>query len=205
MDDRNGSDIRARIAEIEKLLFAVRREVADERRRVVLPEGIFQAVRIMIAGDQYAVLSADVQEIVRYARLTVIPNAPRAIAGALNRRGELVVVVNVALRLGVREPTIDLKTPIVIVTAHGRNVGLLVERVRDVVTMDAAHVEQTCATLADAKGIAAVTSVDGKLIQLLHIPELLAPSELSDLERSFSRLDERVDATELACIEEDER
>jgi purine-binding chemotaxis protein CheW len=204
MNDTDKSDIRARIVEIEKLLFAVRREVAEERRRVVLPEGVFQAVRIIIGGDEYAVLSADVQEIVRYARLTVIPNAPRAIAGALNLRGELVVVVNVALRFGVREPTIDLKTPIVIVTAHGRQVGLLVERVRDVVTLDSARVEQTSATLADAKGIAGVAAVDGKLVQLLHIPELLAPSELSALERTFSRLDEPSDATELAPVKEDE-
>lgn len=203
MNDTDKSDIRARIGEIEKLLVAVRREVAEERRRVLLPEGIFQAVRILIAGDEYAVLSADVQEIVRYARLTVIPNAPRAIAGALNLRGELVVVVNVALRLGVREPMIDLKTPIVIVAAHGRQVGLLVERVRDVVSLDAAHVEQTSATLADAKGIAGVASVGGKLVQLLHIPELLAPSELSALERTFL-LDEPIDATDLAPVKEDE-
>ena len=175
-----------RLAELERELRRVQHELALERPRAELPEGRFEAVRVLIARDEYAVPCRVVREIVRFARLTRIPGASDIIAGALNFRGTIVPVVDVPLRLAVGQTRPDLKTPIVIADVHGSYVGLLVDRVADVVTMDGARLERAPGALSDSPFVAATASVSGRLVQLLDLGALVSPAELTAFENELS-------------------
>jgi purine-binding chemotaxis protein CheW len=175
-----------RLAELERELRRVQQELALVRPSVELPEGRFEAVRVLIGRDEYGVPCEAVREIVRYARLTRIPGASDLIAGALNFRGTIVPVVDVPRRLGVGQTRLDLKTPIVIVDVHGTCVGLLVDRVADVVTLDGSRLERSSGGLADSPFVAATASISGRLVQLLDLGELVSRAELAELENELS-------------------
>src|SRR5262245_14863928 len=139
-DERQG--YLTRLSELERELRRVQRELALERPSIELPAGRFEAVRVLIGRDEYGVPCDVVREIVRYARLARVPGASHNISGALNLRGAVVPVIDVPRRLGLGATRIDLKTPIVVVDVHGSYVGLLVDRVADVVSLDGSALER---------------------------------------------------------------
>jgi purine-binding chemotaxis protein CheW len=186
-DERQG--YWARLTELERELRRVQRELALERPKLDLPTGRFEAVRVLIGQDEYAVQCDIVREIVRYARLTRIPGASEVMAGALNLRGAVVPVVDVPRRLGLGATRLDLKTPIVVISVHGAHVGLLVDRVADVVTLDGALIEKVTGGLGDSPFVSATASVSGRLVQLLHLDEVVSRAELDALEKKLSASD----------------
>lgn len=175
-----------RLAELERELRRVQCELALERPRVELPAGRFEAVRVLVGRDEYGIPCAVVREIVRYARLALIPGASENIVGALNYRGTVVPVVDVPRRLGAGATRIDLKTPILVIDVHGSYVGLLVDRVADVVTLDGSLLERAPGGLADSPFVTAAASVHGRLLQLLDLSELVSRAELTALENELS-------------------
>src|SRR5437868_6885877 len=135
MDMADDTQLRSRLARLERELSMLRRELGERHAAAPLPSGTFRALHVRVGGAEYAIVGECVREIVRYAELAEIPNGPRSIRGALNLRGRAIVVLDVAERLAVGRAAIDLRTPIVVAVSHEREVGLLVERVLDVVTL----------------------------------------------------------------------
>jgi purine-binding chemotaxis protein CheW len=135
---------------------------------------------VLIGPDEYAIECAVVREIIRYARLSRIPGTSEIIAGALNFRGTVVPVVEVPRRLGVGSARLDLKTQIVVVDVLGTYVGLLVDRVADVVTLDGASLEPSSCGLAESPFVAATASVSGRLVRLLDLDEVVSRAELGE-------------------------
>jgi purine-binding chemotaxis protein CheW len=184
MRSDRATDLLNRLAELEQNLAGVRRELGEERVRADLPRVPFQAVCFLVGGDFYALCSDSVREVVRYAALTRIPGTARAIEGALNLRGEIILVLNVARRLGFGGVELDLKTPIIVVELHGRSVGLLVDRVVDVCTLTPSDLKRPSGS--DAKYVAALGNVDGRLLQLIDLGTILSAADLEELEARLS-------------------
>jgi purine-binding chemotaxis protein CheW len=180
------TEMLTRLAQLERDLSSVKRDLGEARVRAPLPAEPFQAVRFALSGDDFALPSRTTREIVRYARLARVPGVTRAVQGVLNLRGEPVPVLDVAQRLGMGEIRIDLKTPILIAAVHGWSVGLLVERVLDVVTVDPAALKAPSTGLSGGRFVAAVGNLDGKLVQVVDIESLASPSELEELEARLS-------------------
>jgi len=164
----------------------VKRGLGEARERTPLPEESFQAVRFTVSGDDFALPSRTAREIVRYARLARVPGVTRAVRGVLNLRGEPVPVLDVAQRLDIGEIRIDLKTPILITRVHGWSIGLLVERVLDVVTVDPAGLKAPSSGMSGGRFVAAVGNLEGKLVQVVDVESLASPSELEELEARLS-------------------
>ncbi len=184
MDSDERLELLNRLARLDRELAAVRRELG-ERNAVAIPQGIFQAVRIQVAGEHYAIPSEQVRQIIRYARTTRVPAAPRAVHGVLNFRGDVVLVVDVSERLNLGRTALDLRTPVVVARIDGWQVGLVVERVLDVVTLDGASLTQPSGAIASSLSVAAVGSVSGQLLQLFDLERLLSRAELEGLEHAI--------------------
>lgn len=71
----------------------------------------------------------------RVGAITPVPDAPEMVAGVVNLRGDVVTVVN--LRSILQLPSIELtsRTRLLIVQSEAESIGLLVDRVADVVTV----------------------------------------------------------------------
>ncbi len=172
------------LSRLERELVSVRRELHQQRKTTSLPQGSFEALRIAIGGEHYALASQHIRQIIRFARLSRIPHADRAVLGALNLRSEIVVVLDAALRLNLGQAAIDQKTPVVIAVAHGRLIGLVVERVLDVVTLDGSQLQEPSSAVGSAGCVAAVGAVAGQLVQVLDLDQLTSVRELDSLENA---------------------
>lgn len=75
----------------------------------------------------------EVQEIIRLRGLTVVPHAPDFVRGVINLRGEVITIVDLRRVLGLGNTDLSPETRNVIVRSEEELIGILVDRVGDVV------------------------------------------------------------------------
>ncbi|HET7690420.1 MAG TPA: chemotaxis protein CheW [Nocardioidaceae bacterium] len=73
-----------------------------------------------------------VQEVLRYQEMTVVPQAPESVRGLINLRGQIVTAVDLRCRLGLPAREDDTLPMNVIVRSRGEVVSLLVDDIGDV-------------------------------------------------------------------------
>jgi purine-binding chemotaxis protein CheW len=104
-------------------------------------------VTFTLGGRRYGVDVSVVQEVLRSLPLTRIPLAPRALAGLVNLRGQVLTAVDLREQLGLpaRE---DGSEPMLVVThVDGELVALLVDSIGAVVDVEAEQFEPPPDTL----------------------------------------------------------
>jgi purine-binding chemotaxis protein CheW len=103
-----------------------------------------------VGDDRYAIELLRVQEVVRPTPLIAVRGAPPSLLGVMNLRGQVVPVHDLGrwLRRGqVLHP--DERARIVVLEYRDELLGLLVNAVTDVVTLEAEHIEPTAINLRD--------------------------------------------------------
>lgn len=77
-----------------------------------------------------------VQEVIRYQKMTRVPLAPETISGLINLRGQIVTALDLRCRLGLPLRGADELPMNVVVRDSENGVSLLVDRIGDVVEVD---------------------------------------------------------------------
>ena len=129
-----------------------------------------------VAGKHYGVVVDNVQEVLANHQITDIPLAPPGVLGLMNIRGRIVPAI--ALRKVLRLPgESDEEDTINIVINHGgEQVGLMVDCIGDIVSVQPEEIEPPPETLKGAprKFMRGVFPVQGTLYLLLDLDTLLA-------------------------------
>lgn len=85
----------------------------------------------------YSIELCHIIEIISIQPTTYVPGLPEYFKGIINLRGKVVPVIDVRLKFGQPLREYDDKTCIIIVTIHEMQVGLIVDRVAEVVSIEA--------------------------------------------------------------------
>lgn len=135
-----------------------------------------------------------IREIIRSCAITPVPHAPPHVRGLINLRGQVVTILDLAVRLGMPRRATDDKSHIIILKTdaelasmqsrgEGRGlqtssdvVGFLVDTIGDVVEADEAKIEPPSANVTEAEGrfLTGVIQSDTGLLVLLNIRSVLA-------------------------------
>ena len=102
-----------------------------------------QYIVVKFGDEQYGINIKYIDNIVRMQRITRVPNVPAYIKGVINLRGEVVPVVSLRLKMGLCEDEITKLTRIIIIKLdNGEVIGVLVDAVKEVVTLDTREIEK---------------------------------------------------------------
>jgi len=82
-----------------------------------------------------------VQEIVRLPKITPVPRAPHYVRGLANLRGNVLPVIDLCARLGMRTGDHNKNSRVVVADLGGIPTGLIVDSVREVLHVDGSAVE----------------------------------------------------------------
>lgn len=88
-----------------------------------------------LGGEDYGIPIVNVIEIIGIQPVTDLPEVPPWIRGVVNLRGRVVPVMDVRLRFGMPEREYDDRTCIIVASMDGENVGLIVDAVREVMSI----------------------------------------------------------------------
>ena len=135
-------------------------------------ETAVQYIVVRIGNEQYGINIKYIDNIVRNQKITRVPKTQTYYKGVINLRGEIIPVMSIRLKLGLE----DDKTRIIIVKIEGATIGVIVDQVREVVTLDDDNTEKITRTSRDDAASGYISSIGkskGELISLLDIVGLI--------------------------------
>lgn len=156
-------------------------KVMDEQQRneslnLPVERETIQYIVIQLGNEQYGIDIKYISNIVRMQKITRVPKVASYINGVINLRGEVIPTISIRMKMGLEEDEITKKTRIIILKLEQHeSIGILVDEVKEVVTLDDEHIERVSYDKDDkAKFLRGVGKVDGKLISLLEINSVLS-------------------------------
>ncbi len=95
-----------------------------------------QFVGFMLAQEHYGIDIMAVEEIIRMVDITPVPRAPAFVEGIINMRGRVIPIVDLRKKLNVRVSENNESTRIVVVCIQNRRIGLIVDKVEEVIRIE---------------------------------------------------------------------
>ena len=133
-------------------------------------EGEIQVVAVKLRKEEYGFNILNVQEIKGLTDITRVPFASDFIKGVINLRGSVLPVIDLKKRLGLQETEYTENTRIVIVKVDEVSVGMIVDAVTEVITLDGAHVDTSKAVDNESsRFITGIGKLDDRLIIMLDL------------------------------------
>ena len=143
-----------------------------------------QFISFAIGDDQYGVDIMAVREIKGWADITHLPKQPEYVRGVLNLRGAIVPIVDLRCRFGQGLTETTQLHIVIIVQIDGRQVGLIGDRVLDIVAIDASQIQPVprTAQATTVDFLSGLVTHEGSMIALIDLPNLLNEETHGDAE-----------------------
>lgn len=105
---------------------------------------VTEMLSFSIGDATYAIEIKYIKEIIGVDQITVVPKIPDHIKGVINLRGKVVPVISVRRRFGMEEIPYDSRTCIIVLEFDdGEQVGVIVDRVQEVVDVKPEDMSKT--------------------------------------------------------------
>ncbi len=91
--------------------------------------------------EEFGLEILKVREIIGLQSITAIPETPGYVRGVMNLRGQMIAVTDLRLRFDLDAKEDTEATCIIVVEAHGSEIGVVVDEVSEVVEIPAGYVE----------------------------------------------------------------
>ncbi len=140
------------------------------------PAGLAEYISFAIGDDQYGVDIMAVREIKEWSNVTHLPKQPDYVRGVLNLRGVVMPIVDLRCRFGQGLTETTPTHIIIIVQIDERQVGLLADRVLDIVSFESTKIQPVPHTAQGATTdfLSGLVNQDNTMIALMDLPNLLS-------------------------------
>ena len=177
-------------------------------------QGVRQYLTFMIGGEEYAVSLLKVKEIIEFDVITKVPKMPEWVRGVINLRGNVVPVVDLAVKL--RQPASEIgKLTCIVITevqcdGEAKVIGVMADAVSQVIDLRTEEVEAppSFGTRVKADYLLGMARSGKKFCLMLDTDKVLSSQELLELndpaESTAEVSDEVVPANEAAVTLQEE-
>ena len=146
----------------------------DENGRAAAAETT-EFISFAVGDEQYGVNIMAVREIKDWSAITQLPNQPDYMRGVLNLRGVIVPIIDLRCRFGNGLTDATPMHVIIVIQIDGETVGLLADRVLDIIAVDHAQVQPVPKVSQDARTgfLSGLVAVDKTMTALIDLKALL--------------------------------
>jgi purine-binding chemotaxis protein CheW len=139
-----------------------------------------------LAGESYGVDVGRVRSIIQMQHITVVPGAPGFIEGVINLRGTVVPVIDLCARFGLTGLSEGGKRVIVIVELAGQQLGMIVDRVTDVLKVNQSLIEPPSPLLTgiDTAYLRGIAKLGERMVILLELDRVFSLEEQQALQQA---------------------
>lgn len=146
---------------------------------------LIQLVGFKIDKETFGVDILMVQEIIRSAAITGVPNSPDFVEGVINLRGSIIPIIDLRKRLNLTTNDYQQDTDwILILDIEGRITGFIVDWVTDVIKIQEKNIDPPPEILVaglQSQYIRGVCEVENTLLILLDFTRILLVDEMKKL------------------------
>ncbi len=142
----------------------------------VVSNDIKQYIMVKFDNEQYGIDITYIDNIVRLQPITRVPHTQEYFLGIINLRGEIIPVMSMRRKFDLPEKDNTGATRILIIKYEGNaKIGMLVDEVKEVVTLSDEDVEKVTTDAGDNRAyLAGVGKYNDSLISLLNIGALIS-------------------------------
>jgi purine-binding chemotaxis protein CheW len=139
-------------------------------------------ITFSLDNETYAVPIYMVEEIIGLQDISLLPNVPDFIKGVINLRGDIVPIMDLRLKFHLEMKEYNPQTVFLIVRVRERVMGMVVDKVSDVLVIDPSKIQATPAFFAkiSTEFIDGVyKDPQGQLVIIINIAAMIRPEEWS--------------------------
>jgi purine-binding chemotaxis protein CheW len=138
-----------------------------------------QLVVFSLGSEEYALPIGSVHEIIRFTEPRTVASDADWIRGVIGLRGKIIPIFDLAARMELDTAAGSEPGKIVIVESGTGQVGVMVDEVEEVLTVNSDQLEDVPSAASDA--IEAIAKIEDRLVILLNPAGLFARSGADDL------------------------
>ncbi len=146
-----------------------------------LSNGWRELIAFRIGDQEFCVDIMCVREIRGWTKTTPLPHAPDYVIGVINLRGSVLPIMDLGARLGFKPTEASARHVIIVVQIGSQTVGLLVDAVSDILTVNSEDIQPPPELPSDmeqrsgyARGILAI---EKRMICLIELDVLVDATE----------------------------
>ncbi len=143
-------------------------------------EEIKQYIVVSIGNEKYGIDIGYIDNIVRMQKITRVPKAQSYFKGVINLRGEIVPVMSIRKKMGLADDIITDASRIIILKVEEKgSLGVIVDEVKEVITLNMATVDKTRVGAKNVKDtfINGIGKNGDQLISLFEINAIIEERE----------------------------
>ena len=158
-------------------------EVREEQRTQFSGQ-VVQVVSFQLGTEEYGVDISQVQEIIRMVEITHVPRAPHFMEGVINLRGQLIPIIDLRTRFGMKRIDATKSTRIIVTEIGSKRVGIVVDSVSEVNNIPIENVEEAPEMIAGVgtEYIQGVGKMGERLIIMLDLTMVMSIDEKHELQ-----------------------
>ena len=172
-------------------------DVKEDRAKIFDEQ---QLVVFELAGEEFGVNINKVKEIIRWEDVTRIPNSAPYIKGVINLRGSIIVINDLAMKMGLPSKTVDDDTRILVVEVGDNTVGMIVDSATEVLRLEGEKIKAAPSMVTnniDRNYIEGVGLLDEKrLLTLLDLSKVLESKDYEHIMQAQQMASQAVEKVE---------
>ncbi len=147
-----------------------------------------QYLTFILSGEEYAISILQAKEIIGYDTVTAVPKTPKWVRGVINLRGNVVPVVDLAVRFGLGERPVTKTSCIIIVEwqleTQYTMMGVMADSVSQVMDISAGEIQPVPAfgTRITVDFLHGMAQLGKKFVLLLDIDKVLSAEDVLGLQ-----------------------
>lgn len=151
----------------------------------VAPARLAQAGKYLtffLANEEYGVEILKVHEIIGILPITRVPRTPAFVRGVINLRGKVIPIIDLRDRFGMSREGAEEQV-IIVVQVHGIQLGVVVDKVSEVLSIADGDIEPTPSFGVDVSTeyLLGLAKGEGRVRLLLDIDRVLTASEIDSV------------------------
>lgn len=136
--------------------------------------------------EEYGVEILKVQEIIGRMPITPVPLTSQYIRGVINLRGKIHPIMDLKIKFGMNQTQITDETCIIVIRTTSIMMGVLVDRVSEVVSIDEGDIEETPSFGSDVNTeyLLGIGKAGGRVRLLLDIEKIITTADVINLKKA---------------------
>ncbi|APG86045.1 chemotaxis protein CheW [Sinorhizobium americanum] len=142
-----------------------------------------EIIAFRLHDQEFCVKTTTIREIRGWAPSTPIPHSPPEVIGVMNLRGTVIPIIDLAHKLGMKSTVANERSAIVVAEVHNMVIGLVVDRVSDILTVQGSQVQPVPEVTAsfDKSFAEGIIANESGMICFLNLARMFKEREVEDL------------------------
>jgi purine-binding chemotaxis protein CheW len=155
--------------------------MADSHQPTIgLEQDTLEIIAFRLNGQEFCVTTTTIREIRGWSPSTPLPHSPAEVLGVMNLRGSVIPIIDLSRKLGMPPTTPNERSAIVVADVHKTVIGLLVDQVSDILTVQGTQIQPVpdIAASYDRSFSDGIIALNSGMICFLNLARMFGPVDI---------------------------